>query len=148
MSPELIAYLLSWAVLFTGYSMPDELPVVKFVPHSFFVQRICHNIDTLEFPCVVRAMYDDNIDGFIFLDKKYKDNIDEISKSMVVHEMVHYLQDMSGDWKGIENWQDDIRCQERLFREREGYMAQDQYMLDIHNKKRSLPRHYAPCGEY
>lgn len=148
MNPELIAYLLSWAVFYTGYSMPDQLPVIEFVPRSYFVWRICDNIDTPKSPCVVRAMYDDDIDGFIFLDQVFKGKINEFAKSIIVHEMVHYLQDMSGDWKEIKKWPRDIRCQERLYRQREAYMVQDKYMLDVYGKKRLLPRHYASCGEY
>lgn len=148
MSPELMAWLLSWAVFFTGYSMPDQLPVIQFVPHSFFVQHTCNNVDTPENPCSTRAMYHDKIDGVIFLDEAFKDNINGYVKSIIIHEMVHYLQDMSGDWEEIENWQREIFCQERQYRQREAYMAQDKYVLSVHNKRRLLPRRYAPCGEY
>jgi len=146
MNPELIAWLLSWAVFYTGYPMPDELPVIEFVPHSYFVVRLCNGVNTPEFPCKVRAMYDDNIDGFIFVDEKYEDKIDGFVKSVIVHEMVHYLQDLTGDWEGIENWQEVIRCQERAFRQREAYMVQDKFALDVYSRRRLLPRRYDPCG--
>ena len=147
-SPETIAYLLSWAVFYTGYPMPAQLPIIEFVPHSYFVRRICYNLDTPESPCIIQGMYDDNIDGVIFLDEVFKDKINGFTKSIIVHEMVHYLQDMTGDWKEIKKWQHDIRCQERRYRQREAYMAQDKYMLDVYGKKRSLPRRYSPCGNY
>ncbi len=146
MSPETIAWLLSWAVFYTGYPMPDELPVIEFVPHSFFVERICDGVDLPEFPCGVRAMYDDNIDAFIFVDEVYEDNITGFVKSIIVHEMVHYLQDLSGKWKDIETWKRDIRCQERMYRQREAYMVQDRFALDVYNRRRLLPRRYDPCG--
>lgn len=148
MSPETIAWLLSWAVFYTGYPMPDELPVIEWVPHSFFVQRICNNVDSIEFPCAVRAMYDDNIDGIIFLDEWFKDKTNGFTKSIIVHEIVHYLQDISGDWKEIENWPHEKRCQERKFRQVEAYMAQDKYMLDVWGKRRLLRRRYDFCGNY
>ena len=146
MNPELIAWLLSWAVFYTGYSMPDELPVVEFVPHSYFVKRTCFGIDTQKDPCNTRAMYDDNIDGVIFLDEKFENNIGGYVKTIIVHEMVHYLQDLTGDWEGIEDWQEVIRCQERAYRQREAYMVQDKFALDVYSRRRLLPRNYHPCG--
>ena len=148
MNSELIVYLLSWAVFYTGYPMPDELPIITFVPHSFFVERVCNYIDPPKKPCTVRAMYDDNTDGVIFMDKIFVNNIDGFVKSIIIHEMVHYLQDMSGDWKDMPYWQREIRCQERLYRQQEAYMVQDKYAYDVHGRRRLLPRTYTPCGEY
>jgi len=148
MSPELIAYLLTWAVFYTGYPAPDVQPVIEYVPHQFLVQEMCRGVDTPEYPCKTRAMYNDNIDGVIFLNEMYIGKKDAAVKSIVVHEMVHYLQDLTGDWKDINEWQYAIRCQERAYRQREAYMAQDKYMLDVHGKRRLMPRKHAPCGEY
>lgn len=148
MSPELMAYLLSWAVFYTGYPIPDELPTIDFVPHSFFVETVCNYADTPKKPCKARAMYNDNIDGVIFMDEEFIDNIGGYAKSIIVHELVHYLQDMSGYWKDMPNWQREMRCQERLYREREAYMAQDKYAYDVHSSRLLLPRTYTPCGEY
>jgi len=147
MTPELIKQLLTWAVFYTGYTMPAELPVIEYVPHSYFVQTICYNEDTAENPCTVRAMYDDNNDGVIYLNEKFIDDIDPYTKSIIVHEMVHYLQDMSGEWKDIEKWDRIIRCQEREYRQREAYMVQDKYSDDVHNIRRLLPRRFGGCGE-
>ncbi len=72
MSPELIAYLLTWAVFYTGYPAPESQPVVEYVPHSHFVREICNYVDTIETPCTVRAMYDDNIQGVLFLDEVFE----------------------------------------------------------------------------
>ena len=82
----------------------------EYVPHSFFVERICDGVDTPEYPCTVRAMYDDNIDAFIFIDEEFKDSADPgFLKSVIVHEMVHYLQDLSCEWEDIETWPRDVR---------------------------------------
>lgn len=148
MSPELIAYLLTWAVFYTGYPAPEVQPVIAYVPHSYFVPRMCGGVDTIKTPCTVRAMYDDHIDGVLFLDEMFQGKTEAYVKGIVVHEMVHYLQDLIGDWKDINKWQPAIRCQEKAFRQREAYMAQDKYMLDVHGVRRSLPRTYSECGEY
>ena len=148
MTPELIAYLLTWAVFYTGYPAPEVQPVIAYVPHSHFVREMCGFVDTPENPCTIRAMYDDDIDGVLFLDEKYIGKTDAEVKSIVVHEMVHYLQDLIGDWKDINKWQPALRCQEKAFRQREAYMAQDKYMLDVHGVRRLLPRSHAECGAY
>ncbi len=108
MSPELIAYLLTWAVFYTGYPAPDVQPVIEYAPHSYFVREMCDFIDTLEEPCKVRAMYNDNIQGVLFLDEVFEGQQNAYIKGIVVHEMVHYLQDLTGDWKEINKWQRDI----------------------------------------
>lgn len=149
MSLELIAYLLTWAVFYTGYPSPDMPPTIEYVPHSHFVREMCNFVDTIEDPCNIRAMYNDDIDGVIFLDEILQRKIDaHIIKSIVVHEMVHYLQDLTGAWKDINKWQIDIQCQEKAFRQREAYIAQDKYMLDVHGVRRLYPRVHARCGEY
>lgn len=145
MSPDLIAYLLTWAVFYTGYPAPDVQPVIEYKPHSYFVREMCGFIDTLAKPCKVRAMYNDDIDGVLFLDERFEDQQDAYVKGIVVHEMVHYLQDLTGDWKNMRKWQRDIRCQENKYRQREAYMVQDKYMIDVHNTRRLFPRYYSRC---
>lgn len=134
------------AVSYTGYDVPEKLPVIQYVPHLYFVQRVCHNIDTLEDPCRVRAGYNHNTDGIIYMDEKFENQVDSFIKGIVFHEIIHYLQDMSGDWEDMDKWQIDIRCQEKSYRQREAYMMQDKYMAEIHNYRRLHPRRYVPCG--
>jgi len=133
MSQELIIYLLSWAVFYTGYPMPDELPTIDVVKHEYFVSSVCAGIDTIQDPCGGRGMYNDKESGHIYLNEKYIREIDAEAKGTIIHEMVHYLQDMSGDWEDMEDWQAIIICVERGVREREAYQAQAKYLEDVHN---------------
>ena len=147
MSEQLILYLLSWAVFYTGYEMPEEPPVIEFVTHEYIVGTpLCKGIDTIEDPCTVRAMYNDFNSGVIQIHEKYKDNIDGYTKSIIIHEMVHYLQDMSGRWDDMYELKGTLLCQERSFRQREAYMAQDKYNEDVNNRRRLLRRNYDDCG--
>ena len=148
MNPELIAYLLTWAVFYTGYPAPDVQPVIEYVPHSYFVRKMCNFVDTPLKPCRIRAMYNDDVDRVIFLDERFKDQQIAHVKGIIVHEMVHYLQDLTGDWKNMRKWQRDIRCQEKAYRQREAYMVQDKYMLDVHGVRLLFRRKYSPCGEF
>ena len=147
MSPELILYLLSWAVFYTGYDMPAELPVIEYVTHEYMVGTpLCKGIDTVENPCSIRALYNDYNSGVILVDEKYKGDESAYIKSIIVHEMVHYLQDMSGRWDDMYDLTGDLLCQERSYRQREAYMAQDKYNEDVHSVKRLLRRNYDKCG--
>lgn len=147
MSPELIAYLLSWAVFYTGYDMPAEPPEIVYVTHQYFVDSpLCYGIDTQENPCSIRAAYSDSNPGVITVDEKFIGDEGAYIRSIVVHEMVHYLQNMSGRWEDMYKLDRDLLCQERSYRQREAYMAQDKYSEDIHNIKRLLRRHYDECG--
>lgn len=145
MSPELIAYLLTWAVFYSGYPAPDVQPTIEYRPHSYFVSRMCDFVDTPLKPCKVRAMYNDDIDGVILLDEEYEGQQNAFVKGIIVHEMVHYLQDLAGNWKNMRKWQKDIRCQENAYRQREAYMVQDRYMLDVHSARPLFPRNYTRC---
>jgi len=127
--------------------MPEELPVIEFVTHEYFVNTpLCNGIDTVEKPCAIRAIYNDLNPGVIQIDEKFKDNIDGYMKSIIVHEMVHYLQDLSGRWDDMYKLEGVLLCQERSFRQREAYMAQDKYAEDVHNRRRLLKRNYDDCG--
>jgi len=147
MSPELIAYLLSWAVFYTGYEMPVEPPIIEYVTHQYFVDGLlCNGIDTPEKPCNVRASYTDFNTGVIDVDEKFENDAGYYIKSIIIHEMVHYLQDISGRWNNMYKLKGDLLCQERAYRQREAYMAQDKYNEDVHNIKRLLRRNYDRCG--
>lgn len=147
MSEELILYLLSWAVFYTGYDMPEEPPQIVYVTHEHFVNSpLCKGIDTPEQPCTVRAAYNDYNSGVIEVHERFKDDKSGYFKSIMVHEMVHYLQDMSGRWDDMYKLESDLLCQERAFRQREAYMAQDKFAEDVYNIKRLLRRNYDDCG--
>ena len=146
---EILLHLMQWAVALTGYEYPAEMPMVVYAPHSYFVETVCEGVDTEKEPCVVRAMYDDETDGRIYLNTKYYKINGEWTpymRGIILHEMVHYLQDMSGRWDGYQDWEDSKLCKEREFRQKEAYVAQDQYMARVYNLHRRLPRYYGNCG--
>ena len=60
--------------------------------------------------------------------------------------MVHYLQDISGQYDGYADWNIDRLCTARKERQIEAYVAQDKYLLEVHDKRRLFPRQYDSCG--
>lgn len=149
MTPELILYLLSWATFFSGYPMPDELPVIEFRPHSYFVMRMCNNFESAEDPCPVTAMYSDYDSGILYLDRIFNQKkITSKIESIIVHEMIHYLQDLSGKYKDIDSWEPNVACDAKDTRQREAYYAQDAYMRTAYGLRRSRVRKHIKCGEF
>ena len=85
---DLFVVLLSWAVTLSGYSKPDELPQVVFVPHEFFVQNACNGKE-----CRVYGWYRSGREVYLLEEIDY---FETFPASAVVHEMTHYLQCSSG----------------------------------------------------
>jgi len=113
-SKEILAGLLSWAVQLTSYSSPMEPPLVSYVPTTKLTEQACAGRH-----CGVLAWYDDH--GHILIDDRYRHQDTPFLRSLLVHEMVHYLQDLSGHFHGDS-------CQDYRAREREAYAIQREFM--------------------
>ncbi len=132
MDAKLIAVLLSWTVNLSSYPHPGEAPELLYKPHQFFVEIACGGHEK----CDAVAWYNDN--GIIFLDDRLLGNTDAYTRSVVVHELVHYLQDISGEY-------DEIDCNLYAKREREAYSVQRQYLNKIAGKFVAIYMNYPPC---
>jgi hypothetical protein len=135
MEAHLLAVLLSWTVNLSSYSHPGEPPEILFKPHTFFVDIVCNGNEK----CDAVAWY--NNQGTIFLDERLEGNKDAFTRSVVVHELVHYLQDISGDYP-------DMDCDLYAKREREAYSVQKQYLNKIAGKFVAMYVNYPPCYEH
>lgn len=113
MDIQLIKVLLAWAIYLSPSYGEAPLPIVIEKPHSFFVENACGGKE-----CNVYGWY--NNDGVIFLDEKLNQRaLDQI----LIHEIVHYLQDRSKDW-------DNSSCKHRNLREMEAYLVQIKYSVN------------------
>lgn len=115
---ELLAALMSWAVTLSGYPAPDHLPEVVLVSHHELMHAACNDQDCQVlgwFPPGERIYLDDRL---LPLDRTY-------SSAVVVHEMVHYLQQRSGHFPHAR----DGDCQEILAMEYEAYQAQRDFFM-------------------
>lgn len=117
---ETISALLSWAVLLSAYPSPEQEPRVEFRPHSFFVANACANK-----PCKALGWYDDQ--GIVYLDERLRNDDSAVGRSIWVHEFVHYLQHVSGQY-------DTEKCADQVRREREAYAIQREYIVRAHGK--------------
>lgn len=129
---ELYATLLSWAVVLTGYPTPAVPPIVSPKPHSFFVENACGGRE-----CKVWGWYSGGEE--IFIDERLDPANSLLASSIVVHEMVHYLQSTSrrasAAIAGVSVVQPDS-CEDSKQWEYEAYGAQKEF---IHRYGRYLP---------
>jgi hypothetical protein len=82
---ELHQALLSWAVSLSGLPAPSQPPRVLQKPHAFFVSNACGGHE-----CKVWGWFPPG--DTIFLDNQLNAQDNLLAASVVVHEMVHYLQ--------------------------------------------------------
>ena len=82
---ELHAALLSWAVTLSGLPAPDRPPAVQRMPHAFFVSNACDGHE-----CKVLGWFPPG--ETLYLDDRLEPRDSLLAASIVVHEMVHYLQ--------------------------------------------------------
>ena len=134
MQARLLAVLLSWAAQFSGYPYPQTIPALQFRDHAFFVQQACGGSEH----CRVAAWYNDR--GIIYLDKRIKDLQTPMVRSLLVHEMVHYLQDLSGEYKNGD-------CRTRMVREEQAYAAQRLYLNQVEGIFAAVYPVYPSCTD-
>jgi hypothetical protein len=122
---DLYASLLSWAVTLSGYPAPAEPPAVVIEPHAYFVEHACQGQ-----PCKVLGWYAGGRN--VYVDESLDAETSLFASSIVVHEMVHYLQ-------GVARGDDALAagaafsvapsCEQSVSWEREAYAVQREYIL-------------------
>jgi hypothetical protein len=114
---ELYAVFLSWAVVLTGHAVPDHKPSVQIVSPTFLQAAACNGRPH----CKVMGWFPPG--ETIYLDERLDFEHDLLASSVVVHEMVHYLQHQSGKYRAPYS------CEDFLAMEREAYQAQRDFLL-------------------
>lgn len=112
---ELYAVLLSWATTLSGYPTPNDAAKIVPVSHEVLVQRACGGKE-----CKVLGWFPPG--ERIYLDERLAPGEDLLAASIVVHEMVHYLQYKSGAFDGFS-------CAKSIDLEREAYAIQREFLL-------------------
>jgi hypothetical protein len=122
---ELYASLLSWAVTLSGYPAPPEPPLVVLKPHAFFVDNACNHHD-----CKVLGWYAGGRN--VYLDETMDPQNDLLASSILVHEMVHYLQGVARGDDAVEGgraYKSAPSCKQLVHWEFEAYAVQREYIL-------------------
>lgn len=111
---EIYAVLFSWAVTLSGYPR-TEPPTIEYKPKSFFVKEACGGNEN----CKVVGWFKGGKTLYIWEKLDIEGN--QIAASIVVHENVHYLQEVNG--------KPNRTCKEIIELEREAYGVQKEYLL-------------------
>jgi hypothetical protein len=113
---ELYAVMLSWAVTLSGYSTPPSAPEVLKVSHDYLVENACGGRE-----CKVVGWFPPG--QTVYLDQRLNPQDSLLHASIVVHEMVHYLQHQSGKFDKHSS------CEQAIALEREAYGVQREFLL-------------------
>jgi hypothetical protein len=112
---DLYAILFSWAVTLSGYPMPDAPAAIVRVSHNTLVRRACGGRE-----CKVMGWFPPGRQ--IYIDERLEPEESLLAASIVVHEMVHYLQYRSGGF-------DAYSCSKAIDLEREAYAVQREFLV-------------------
>ena len=99
-----------------GYALPEDPPRIAFAPHAELERAACSR------PCKIYGWYPRG--KIIYLDDRL-DPVHEVrARSILLHELVHYMQQVHGAFSGgseCENWSR---------REREAYSVQARWLAE------------------
>ena len=98
----------------SGYPAPAVYPDIHFVPHQQLEARVCPS------GCSIRAYYEHG-EG-VFMDQGLDPQNDLKARSILLHELVHYVQAGSGRYDAMP------QCQAWHAREIEAYRIQNEYL--------------------
>ena len=116
MQQDLLAVMLSWAVTLTGYPSPPHVPSVELVPHQYLVDRACSGQ-----ACKVLGWFPPG--QTIYLDQRLAPLDGTYSSAVLLHELVHYLQQES------RRYPSPYSCDDTIEMEHEAYGVQREYFL-------------------
>lgn len=120
---EMEQTLLSWAVKLSGMPKPKVAPIVEYVPHEFFVTKACGGNE-----CKVWGWYPNTGGNIVYVDERFhailfdgSDGRSVLAASVIVHEMVHYLQAVTRRFALYQ-------CKDAIALEIEAYGVQQAYI--------------------
>jgi hypothetical protein len=124
-----VAILLGWAAKLGGYMRPTGRPHVYPITHYEIRRDICMN-----FNCSAVAFFNPANDA-IYVDERLLLTEDVVAQSFLVHEMVHYLQHLTGkigDSAALET------CEQRMMLEMEAYRVQNRFLAAMGSMERIM----------
>ena len=132
---ELVRQLVAVISALSGYPIPEQLPEVHVFPQALIADLVC------KAPCRVQAFY--HPDFGVFVDEKLKFEGDFYGESILLHELVHHAQQVSGGFERLPS-----ECHRRTAAESEAYEIQNRFLI-FHDSPHRIPvsRFALPCPE-
>lgn len=113
---DILAVLLAWAGVLSGYTPPAHLPELVMVPHAWLVQQACGGNE-----CQVLGWHPPG--DTVYLDERLDPESDLLAASILVHELTHWLQQQPG------RYATGYTCDEAIAMEREAYGVQQRFLV-------------------
>jgi hypothetical protein len=107
----------------SGYPATKDLPEIHQAPLAEIQQRFCNGT------CAAQAFYKPG-DG-VYIDEAFDLANDEFARSVLLHELVHHVQRVSGTFQKIPS-----ECDRWYAAEREAYNIQNRYLEEMHDPHR------------
>ncbi len=120
---SLVADLFAVIQLLSGYAPPTVPPQVHRVPQAEISQQFCQT------PCQIKAVYDPTLG--VFIDDRLDVHSNVFDRSILLHELVHHAQSVSGRFD-----LGDSQCSRRNTSEQEAYFIQNQYLMAMNDGHR------------
>lgn len=132
---SLVAELFTAIHLLSGYAPPTVPPVMNVVPQSAIREQFCRR------PCRIRAAYDATLG--VFIDENLDVANNTFDRSILLHELVHHVQAVSGRFDmGSSD------CMRRNLAEQEAYFIQNRYLMEMNTASRvSMTGWAARCDD-
>jgi hypothetical protein len=114
---ELLPALLTALDQLSKYRRPPVLPALHRLPHAELQQRVCGK------PCPALALYRPG-EG-IYLDDRLKPETSIFDRSVLLHELVHYVQDLNNEYADMR------ACSRWYYREQQAYAIQKNFLIIV-----------------
>jgi len=126
----LVAELFAAIHLLSGYAPPTVPPEIHRVPQTVIQELFCRR------PCPVRAAYDAT--RGVFIDENLDVENNTFDRSILLHELVHHAQAVSGRFDTLSS-----DCMRRNWAEKEAYFIQNRYLMEMNSASRVSMRGWA-----
>src|SRR5260221_277809 len=123
---SLVVELFTSIQLLAGYPAPKILPEINVIPHQEIEQRFCAG------PCRVMAFYDPA--QVVFIDDTLDIQSVLFARSILLREVVHHLQNVSGKFDAIAN-----KCTQFIFKQKAAYEIQNRYLASMRDGHHAFP---------
>jgi hypothetical protein len=130
---DLLPVLLEAVHRLSKYALPDELPPVHRVSHAKIEQLACGKA------CAALAAYRPG-EG-IYLDEALQPESNVFARSVLLHELVHYVQDVSNELVAVRP------CERWYRREQEAYAIQKRFLALLGSQMRVGYSAGSTCAE-
>ena len=112
---RLVPALLEAIDQLSKYPRPKHPPAIQRVPRHVIEDRVCGRA------CGARAAYSAGVG--ILIDESMRPETSLFDRSVLLHELVHYVQDLAGEHGGMEP------CRRWYYRELEAYAIQKRFLI-------------------